>query len=148
MRFIHGMGAVSFGFLVSCRRFLRDREILLKYAEGDREIEKSIIAKAKIGRLVSFWSYQELVKMQYIWNSQCKRRDSRYVVCINGRKHFFGEIYDREDMLKPEMYEFHGRMFAVMGNTDSYLHHLYGNYMKIPKEEERENLAVFEFEIS
>ena len=36
---------------------------------------------------------------------------------------------------------------SVMGKTDAYLRHLYGDYMKIPKEEERENLAVFEFEI-
>jgi len=148
MRFVHGLGAVSYGFLVSCRRFLRDKEILLNYAEGDREIEKSIIVKANIGRLVSFCSYYQLVKAQYVWNSRCKKEDSRYVVCINGRKHFFGEIYDREDMLRPELHEFHGRMFAVMGRTDSYLRHLYGDYMKIPKEEERENLAVFEFQVS
>ena len=147
MRFIHGLGAVSCGFLVSCRRFRRDKEILLRYAEGDRELEKSIIVKAIIGRFVSTWSYSQIVKFQYIWNSQCKKQNSKYVVCINGRKHFFGEIYDREDMLRSEMYEFHGRLFAVMGKTDAYLRHLYGDYMKIPKEEERENLAVFEFEI-
>lgn len=148
MRLIHGLGAVSCGFLVSCRRFCRDKEILLSYAQGDRELEKSIVAKANIGRLVSVWSYSQIVKFQYIWNSQCKRKNSKYVVCINGRKHFFGEIYDRQDMLRPEMYEFHGKLFAVMGKTDSYLHHLYGDYMTIPKEEERENLAVFEFRIS
>ena len=147
MRFINGLGAVSCGFLVSCRRFRRDKEILLRYAEGDRELEKSIIVKAIIGRFVSTWSYSQIVKFQYIWNSQCKKQNSKYVVCINGRKHFFGEIYDREDMLRSEMYEFHGRLFAVMGKTDAYLRHLYGDYMKIPKEEERENLAVFEFEI-
>lgn len=148
MRLIHGLGAVSCSFLVSCRRFLRDKDILMKYAEGDREIEKSITVKASIGRLVSPWTYQQLVKFQYFWNSQCKKKNSRYVVCVNGRKHFFGEIYDRGDMMKPEMYQFHGKTFAVMGKTDSYLHHLYGDYMKIPKEEERENLVVFEFKLS
>lgn len=148
MRLIHGCGSLLFGLLVSCRRFYRDKKILLKYAEGDKELRKAIMVKAYIGKIVSIWTYEQIVKFQYIWNSQCSKKNSKYVVCINGRKHFFGEIYVRKDMIMPEQYEFHGKQVAVMGQTNRYLHHLYGDYMTIPKDEDKESMAVLEFKLS
>ena len=58
-------------------------------------------------------------------------------------KVFYTQERVGQNQKKFKIYKFR----SMIADADKYLRTLYGDYMKIPKEEERENLAVFEFEI-
>lgn len=55
-----------------------------------------------------------------------------------GRKHYFGEIFDRSVFFPPRSVEFCGIQAPVFNDTDTYLKNLYGDYMQIPPVEKRE----------
>lgn len=55
-----------------------------------------------------------------------------------GRKHYFGEILDADELFPLTTAEFEGEQVPVFKNNDYYLRNLYGNYMEIPPVEKRE----------
>ena len=69
---------------------------------------------------------------------QWKDDDSICCSIVPGRKHYFGEIIPRS-IIFPERYvEFNGIQAPVFHDVESYLSNLYGDYMIIPPETERE----------
>lgn len=58
----------------------------------------------------------------------------------SGRKHYFGEIWEKKDVFPGKMVSFEGKMARVYTNPYKYLEHMYGiNYMTPPPIEEREH---------
>ena len=47
------------------------------------------------------------------------------------------EIIEAEWIEKPSEVEFEGNIYQTVGNTDAYLRHLYGDYMKLPPVQKR-----------
>lgn len=67
------------------------------------------------------------------WN----KKETKYVANIYGIKGFYKEIMPKEYIGTPVLKEFEKEMFYVPEQWDKYLTHLYGDYMKLPKEEDR-----------
>ena len=145
LRTLHGFGCNAFGMLVSCRKFYRDRNELLKIAKDSKnpKVMKVFKSKIAIGRFISFIKLDTLVKAGDNWNRLCNNNNSKYVVVPTGRKYFFGEMYKREDICKTVKYNYDGHKYRVPKNIDLYLKNLYGDYMKIPSKDQIEQHVFF-----
>lgn len=78
---------------------------------------------------------------------QYKDDDSEYCCLPTGRKHYFGEILKRSELLPVTYNEFEGKKVQVLKNEDYYLRNLYGNYMEIPPAEKREKHFIEEIRL-
>lgn len=144
LRKIHGFFSLMFGFLLSCRNFYENRKFYLNMVEKDKKLTKAFKTKINIGRLLSWISVDT---MTHIWNkvnSICKNNNSKYVVVPCGRNHFFGELYERDKFCKTIPHKFEESEFDICVDYDGYLKHMYGDYMKIPKQEDRETHIFLE----
>lgn len=106
LRKMHGFGSLMFGFIVSCRKFYKDRKYLLNIAKDNKEAYKIFKVKINIGRLFSLISLRRWTIIYDCWNKMCKNENTKYVTVPTGRKHFFGELYKRKDFYVQEKHEF------------------------------------------
>ena len=143
LRKLHGYGSLFLGLAVSCRRFYRDRNYLLSLTD-DPQTLKVFKTKICIGRLFSFWSLQRWTKAYSRWNARCKDRTTTFVTVPTGRNHFFKEMYRRKDFCEYTLADFEGHRWKVPKSYDKYLKHMYGNYMAIPKETDREKHVLLD----
>ena len=90
------------------------------------------------GRLFSFRKSKEWYDVVDRVN-QYHDENSRMVGIPSGRKHYFGEIYPREWVTEAVPMRFECTSFPVPKGYDTYLKKLYGDYMVIPPEEQREH---------
>ena len=144
MRYLHGILSLICGFLLSCRNFYKNRQFYLEMVKDNKKARKAFKFKIVIGFSID--------KITHIWNnvnSMCKNNKSKYVTVPVGRKHFFGELYEREKFCKTILHEFEdkNRKLPVCVDYDAYLKHMYGDYMKIPKEEDRETHIFLELKL-
>lgn len=145
-RFFHGLGCQYYGFAVSCRKFFRDRQGLISFAEktGDAKLLRATRIKIFFGRLFSLRNLDKLTAKADRWNGRCKNNDSRYVVFPAGRGHFFGECYERVVAFPGERKDFEDLSIPCPSDPDAYLKHIYGDYMTIPQDVDRESHIFFE----
>ena len=147
LRGIHGTISLMLGFIVSCRRFARDKRYLLDMVKEDEEISKTFKVKIQIGKIMSFLTLRRWILIYNGWNKICKNYNSKYVTVPTGRKHFFGELYERKDFYESKTAEFEGRKWKVPKEYDKYLKHMYGDYMKIPDRDKVEKHVLLEFDL-
>ncbi len=147
LRKIHGMGCDAAHLLLSgYRLWLRRKEL--------KEISKNV-PQARwpffIKRMVSLpvliapglWN-----RMFHKWFRICRKEHSRYVVIPSGRKHFFGELYERERYCHTKDVPFEDSQFALTEDIQEYMEHLYGkDYMELPPEEDRERHMLYKFKL-
>lgn len=145
IRTVHGLFCYGFGFLVSCRKFYRDRKQMMKMAKDAGEDKMSGVFRLKIviGFLISFISLDTLVRAGDNCNRFCKNYNSKYVTVPTGRKYFFGEMYLRKDVCRIRKVMYDGNLYNVPLNTDLYLTNLYGDYMKLPSKDQIEKHIFF-----
>ena len=74
----------------------------------------------------------------------CKNNNSKYVSIPSGRKHYFKETYLRDGQVQVTKCEFEGHKWNIPKDYDAYLKKMYGDYMKIPPEKDREEHIVLE----
>ncbi len=146
LRAIHGIGCNGLGFLVSCRKFYRDRKQMMSIAQnaGNKHLTKIFKLKIIIGFMISWLPMDRWVKIGDAWNRICKNNKSRYVTVPTGRKYFFGEMYRREDICKTRNVRYDGKLYKVPRNIKLYLRNLYGDYMKLPDPDSIEKHVFFE----
>lgn len=149
MRYLHGFLSLICGFLLSCRNFYSNRKFYLDMVKGNKKTRRAFKMKVGIGFLLSWISID---KMTHIWNNvnaMCKDSKSKYVSVPVGRNHFFGELYEREKFCKTILHKFEdeNRKLPVCIDFDAYLKHMYGDYMKIPKKENRETHIFLELKL-
>lgn len=82
-----------------------------------------------------YYKKLKLVAKKYI--EKWEKKITKEVANIYGIKGFYKEIMPREYIGNPILKEFEGEMFYIPEQWDKYLTHLYGDYMKLPSEEER-----------
>lgn len=69
-------------------------------------------------------------------------KESSWVGIPTGRKHYFGEILEREKLFPLKKVEFEGKTYPIFSGYDYYLTNLYRDYMTIPPVEKREKHFV------
>ncbi len=69
----------------------------------------------------------------------CKDDSSKYVYCIYSPYSLNKEVMPRKWFKKFISVDFEGEKFSVLKEYDKYLRHVYGDYMQLPPESEREN---------
>ncbi|WEV52731.1 LicD family protein [Bifidobacterium sp. ESL0704] len=147
MRDFHGFVSMALGFICSCTRTHQDRNYYYELAGDNADLRKSLQMKSAIGALFSFRSFNKWMKTSVKWYARCKNDDTRFVVIPSGRKHFFGEIYLRRDMVRTKKQPFEGEMWNVPVNVERYLTKLYGDWNRLPSLKDREHHAFFAFDL-
>lgn len=104
----------------------------------DKSKREKMTLRLFCGMLLSPWGSQYWFD---IYDKAVRYRDDKEMpLCSipSGRKHYFGEILDRDVFLPPSKGEFEGKEVNLPADPDAYLKNLYGDYMQIPPEEKRE----------
>ena len=169
LRKIHGLGSLALGLLLSCRKFWRDRKMMMELVkEGSVQISKAepssntkendledkvidikrvrriFIIKILIGMPLAILPINFWTRLANKWNGMCHNHRSKYVTTPCGRKHFFGELYKRGELVATVEKDFGGMKCAIPRAYDKYLTKLYGDYMKIPEDIEQEKHIVYD----
>ena len=100
--------------------------------------------KMLFGRIFKIISLRKWISWCDYWNSLCKDETTELVAIPTGRKHFSGEIYKRNKMLKYKKIQFETEYFNVPIWSEGYLKFFYGNYMEMPPVEKRERHLFLE----
>lgn len=145
LRALHGFGSLALGFLLSCRKFYRERKPLQKLlgsGEECRNLRRAFRIKTAIGFFTAVFPIDWWVHWNHWWNGLCKNENSRCVTVPAGRKHYWGERIPRAEVFPAVLRPFEDGAFYT-ARTDLYLKQLYGDYMKIPKKGKREKHLFF-----
>lgn len=137
LRSIHGLMSTGMLFLTSCKRTHDKYRLYIEFSD-DPKYQKAINMKKKIGAVLSFASLNWWLGCTNKVLSFCKNDNSRYITVPTGRKHFFGEIYERKTIMPFKRMSFEHLSLCVAHDNHAYMSKLFGNYMVIPKEEDRE----------
>lgn len=148
-RTFHGVGSMALGYLQSCAKFHRDRKeltALLNSIEDEddrRRYAKTFRLKFLIGSLTSWRSLDGWTKAADRWYSRCRDETTEWITMPSGRGHFFREMYRRRQICPGVPMEYDGQMRMVPADYQTYLSRMYGDYMKIPEEGDREQHIFF-----
>lgn len=148
LRYLHGLGSLALGLMVSCSNFARFSDEYLKLVATDSSNRRVFKAKIIIGRLVSFISIDTWTILWDRWNGLCKNNSTEYITIPTGRKHYFGEINRRDTLFPSRRHVFASTHSFVPNDADEYLKTLYGDgYMVPPPEDKRETHVVYELNL-
>lgn len=137
----HGLGSLLLGFIYSCRKHFAERKFLGSLGMNSPAFR----VKRAIGFFLAFASVGRWARLWDRWNSRCRNDNSRYVTFPVGRRHFFGELAEREGMRCTREIFFAGRRGRIAADVEAYMTRLYGaDYMTPPPEAKRERHVVFE----
>ncbi len=142
----HCFRSMFYGFAVSARKFYRDRKALKPFIKGSGSTKLRIMASIKtaFGFLISFKDIDWWVRRGDRCHAACRDDNSRFVTVPTGRKHFRGEMYKRNDYLPGKKISFGPYELSCPGDIKGYLGRLYGDYDRIPEEDEREHHIYME----
>lgn len=147
LRKFHGSLVHSLLFVCSCLRFYSKKKKYLTFSDED-EYVKIVKKKARIGWIFSFLGINFFLWLSKKIMSFCKNQDSIYLTVPTGRKHYFDEMILRSDVLPLKRVSFDRLSLPVANHNDIYMTHLFGNYMKIPKKENREKHFIYKLDFS
>lgn len=145
LRSLQGLLCMAFGLFLSCRTFYKNRRLMMAIAEGNPELKSAFRAKILIGRCLSFASVRSWAVAANKVYHMCRNSKSRFVSIPAGRKHFFGEMYIRDEFVKTRPILFEGHEWQIPVKPEAYFTALYGpDYMTPPPEEKRERHVLLE----
>lgn len=144
-RCIHGCISVLLGFLMSCRRYFRDRKLM--HSVFSNGIPAVFRAKMVIGALVVPIPYETWAKWGSAWNALFESNDSEIITAPTGRNHYFGEMVARDTLFPPATHVFESVDVPIPQKTDKYLTNLYGDWKVVPPVQERETHSLLEFDL-
>lgn len=140
LRGLHGIGSLALGFFYSCRKQFFERRLLRAWGLNGVAFR----VKRLVGFFLAFLPLGVWTRLWDGWNRLCRNGASRFVTCPVGRRHFFGELAPRAEMVGSRELPFAGRRVRVPAGLEAYLTRLYGpDYLTPPPPERRERHAVF-----
>ncbi|SEL81942.1 lipopolysaccharide cholinephosphotransferase [Butyrivibrio sp. ob235] len=146
-RKIHGTLCLIMGYVLTCRKTAEDWKALEPYLSVNEVLKGAFLKKKRIGSFFKFISLDKVAKRVGYWYSYCGLGDSELVCIPSGRKHYFGEMYRREDMCESREAVFEGVKVRIPKGTERYMEILYGpEYMEIPPVEDREIHSAVELD--
>ena len=138
LRTIHGLQSSFFLFVDSSIRMKMCRANLLKFTNNDTQVRETVDKRARFSFLFSFWPLEKWLKKSVKCFSKVKKQ-GKYIVVPSGGHHFFGEIFERDQMCNYIKADFETEKWYIPKGFDYYLKLRYGeDYMTIPAEEDRE----------
>lgn len=142
-----GLMADGMQFICSCMRIRGKKEQLLEMAGESSEAVHAIRTKAGLALPFCMISFRRWL----LWTEKVlKHNRDEQTECVSiptGGKHFWGELYPRNWIFPPRLVEFEGRQYFGMAQMECYLKQMYGDYMRIPEESERERHALKAFSL-
>lgn len=146
-RFWHGVQCEAGLLILSCYRMFAWRKEYRELARGNCKAALVVGFKGLVGMFFApahnFWYKRVQHCLQ-----KCQDETSDYVVMPSGRKHFFGEIYERASFMQLTSILFEGEEYSITQNYDDYLKQLFGDdYMQLPPEAEREHHMLYQLEL-
>ena len=145
LRFFHGVLCEFLYLCASCVR-VKEKEKIFKDYLSDKKALRTIKIKAFLGKILSFFSLNKWCVLADKCSSKCKNENSSYVSFPSGRKHYFGEMYERKSFFPLKKISFENDEFYIMSNPSVYLTSLYGDWGKIPQKSERERHSIIELD--
>lgn len=147
LRYLHGIQCTMYLFIVSTMVTHVQKDVLNSY--GSKELKRQVLIRDLFSLFFQFRHVEKWLPKATKCFSKVKDNKSEYVVSVTGGKHYFGELYLREEMCNFERMEFEGHMFPVMKGYDYFLSQRYGkDYMTIPPKEKWERHACVEFNLN
>lgn len=141
LRRLHGLGSLALGFLYSCRKHFFERRLLRAWGMNAAAFR----IKRAIGFFLAWLSLGVWTRLWDRWNRMCGNAASRFITFPVGRKHFFGELAPRAEMVGTRDMAFEGLKVKCASDLERYMTRLYGpDYMTPPPEDKREKHVVFE----
>lgn len=142
---IHGIKCLAAGFFLACARDASAFELFIEH--------KNLLTTSRKLRLyVGKYLHLNVDKCRvHAWNiyGAYFDKETNYVTAPTGRAHYFGERFSREELFPPRKVKFENLTLSAMNDIDTYLTRLYGNYMEIPKNHEREtHVLIGDVEVS
>ena len=146
-RTVHGILSMGAGFLLSCRKFYRNRKELCALVRGNQRALTKCRMKIAIGFCIGYIRLDALRRFANRCNAMCKDNGSGLTTICTGRKYFFGEIYPRTMFAGNRQSEFEEMMFSVPSGAEKYLEQLYGNWRVRPEDSKKEEHIYLEFDL-
>ena len=143
LRKLHGLWVQAGLFFLSCYRMFAWRKEFQHLSEGDTKASLVMKIKSVFGlpfAVAPVFFYRCVQKSMMC----CRNDNSRYVTIPSGRKHFFGELYEREPFMETQAMAFQQYSFQVTKDYHHYLFNLYGDYMTLPPENHREHHVIYD----
>lgn len=146
LRFVNGIIDEGLFYVASCVRIHQKKGRLLYYAP-DSKIQRKIWNRSTLGRMFSNasnprWIYDKCE----MWTKKYINSGSKYVSTSCGSKHYFGEIYEREELFPTKRIKFENIDVNVPKNPTHVLTKLYGSDY-IDPQKEKEMHCVIELKI-
>lgn len=141
---LHGVLGEGLLFICSCVRLRRKKDRILPFLREERAI-KTVQTKVRIGGLFSFIPLRTWLRLTERVLCACHNRKSQRVSIPSGRKHYFKEMYTRASFFPAKAVEFEDRRFMIMNDPREYLEKMYGDYMKLPPEDQRESHTLLSY---
>ena len=135
---IHSLAA---GLAASCRWFYEDRSMYRAYVGTDKDALSVINIKIRIGWLLSFRSLDYWVSKAYrVW-SKYSGTDNRMIAVI---ARWNETLAMRQDVFPAIKMRFGKEDWCVPAKYDDAMKAFFGDYMKLPPEEDRESHGFFD----
>lgn len=116
------------------------------YMKKHKRGKKLFFIKNFIGRIFSFKKPEKWFDL--VDKVIAYRKKTSLITSGTGRKHYFGEIYNKSTFFPLSQIQFGKHYFCCPNDSDVYLKGLYGEtYMEIPKETNRESHFISELKL-
>ncbi len=144
--FLHGVRCTYYLFVISCYATHKRRQNYYKY--GTKTLIKKTIIRDLFSVFFRFRPIEKWISIADKCFGKINNPKSVNVCCPSGAKHYFGEIYKREDMCRFILMPFEDREMPVYKGVHEIMKQRYGDdYMKLPPEEKRERHAFIELDL-
>lgn len=144
LRFLQKNMSLLCSFAISSIRFVNNKDLPKELIELEGRKLNYSGSKKIFGKVFGIILLKRWIIWCDYWNSACHSETSNFVAIPTGRKHFSGEIYDRNKMTFFKKARFETTEFNIPVWAEGYLERFYGDYMKIPPEEKREKHLFLE----
>lgn len=147
LRLLHGTKCTLLMFVAGqVGTYEHRNDVIRQYMSRTKEGKRIYNRRLRIGRVFSFFPASKWFE---IVDRACQYgKRTKYMGIPTGRKHYFGEILPSAYFLPISKGLFEDKEVNLPHNVDAYLKNLFGNYMVIPKEKEREKHLISKVKFS
>ena len=147
-RKLHGCHCNLLLGMISASRVYRCRETLTRYCREDAAAKKEVMRRIRIGRLLSFRSLEGLIRHADRVFGKYKGQKTKDIAIISGARHYFGEVYERDQVCVYRPARFEDRELPVPVGADYYLTRRYGSdYMTPPAAPDRDRRVLIDYRL-